>query len=173
MSLNDIHLTPRNLTDLYARSLIQDARPVKVKEAAPAMVATPATEERNFLGNNYKNILIVVTHTNTVHLPDGDLDFLVKILMACKLGLNDVAIINYNNYQQTPVKTILGKFNPQNVFLFGIDPLGFGLPAGFPPFQVQQLATTGYLHAPSLSQLAEDKNLKAQLWTSLKRIFGI
>ncbi len=173
MPLNDIQLTSRNLTDLYTRSLIQEPAPVKLKEEIKGMATPPTAEEWPSLGNNQKNILIVVTHTTIVHLPDDELDFLVKILMACKLGLNDVAIINYHNYQQATTKILLEKFNPKNVLLFGIDPISFGLPAGFPPFQIQQLAATGYLYAPPLLQLVEDKNLKAQLWTCLKRIFGI
>ena len=45
------------------------------------------TESWKSLGNNQKNILIVVNYGNAVHLPDEELSFLTSMLAACKLSL--------------------------------------------------------------------------------------
>ncbi|MET0393882.1 MAG: hypothetical protein ABW019_12110 [Chitinophagaceae bacterium] len=143
--------------------------PVQADAPAPAETAAPAWK---YLGHNRKNILIVVEHTDVLHLPDEDLGLLTNILTACRLDLGDVAIINRNNHRQSVYGDYLDYFGSRNVLLFGMDPAGFGLPVDFPAFQVQSLAGCTFLHAPALSQ-CHDKVVKTQLWTSLKRIFNL
>jgi TrmH family RNA methyltransferase len=41
----------------------------------------------------------------------------------------------------------------------------------FPVFQIQQYQQAQYLHAPSLTDLENDKQLKIQLWQKLKQLF--
>ena len=132
-----------------------------------------AKTEFKFLGNNQKNILIVVSYAAVPHLPDEELGFLTKMLEACKLSLGDVAIVNHHNYPGTVAKDYLGYFESKIVFLFGIDPLSFGLPVSFPAYQVQAVAKTNYLFTPPLEERIADPLFKSKLWVSLKRIFGI
>ncbi|MBU2267770.1 MAG: hypothetical protein KKB15_06585 [Bacteroidetes bacterium] len=48
----------------------------------------------NYLGENNKYILIIVKEASANFLQPNDLSFLLKILVAKKLELNDVAILN-------------------------------------------------------------------------------
>jgi len=59
------------------------------------------------------------------------------------------------------------------VFLFGLNPIDFGLPVGFPQFQVQTVAGCTFLYAPAIEESRTDKLLKSKLWVSLRSIFGI
>lgn len=181
MGLNDLQLSPEIIARLYPFSLISpesaepiqickqdDIAPVKKTKSEPAFEAALKS-----LGNSHKNILIVVNYPELVHLPDEELSFLTNILAACKLSLDDVAIINQNNYKDIACKDLLVHFQSKTVFLFGVDPLVFGLPVSFPHFQVQNVAGCTFLFAPSLEENRTDKLIKSKLWVSLRSIFGI
>jgi len=66
---------------------------------------------------------------------------------------------------------MIEKHQPQKIILFGVDPVVMGLPIHFPVFQIQSYQQVQYLHAPSLSELETDKQLKIQLWQKLKQLF--
>ena len=166
MSLDNIQLTPFLVTELYKNSLI-DTDNQQLKPELP--------EENGlvFLGNNQKNILLIVLEENAVYLPDKDLNFLVDILTACKLSLSDIALINVFENKGINYKILLEKFKPAIIVLFGIEPSKLEFPLQFPYYQLQQYNNQTYLNAPSLNALAADKQKKLQLWASLKKLFSI
>ena len=179
MSLNDLELSPKILSALFPTSLINletaVARFPKTPEPTYEEALEPAPPEPviKYLGNNLKNILVVVTHTDAVHLPDEELNFLTNMLAACKLSLGDVAIINRNNLEEKTYKDLLTNFKSRIVFLFGIEPFSFGLPVSFPHYQVQTVADCTFLYTPSLDEQRNDPLLKSKLWVSLRSIFNI
>jgi len=126
-----------------------------------------------FLGDNEKNILLVVNYTQAVHLPDEQLNFITSILTACKLGLADVAILNISNNKNCSYKNFQQQLGSRQVFLFGIEPKQIELPVQFPEFQIQPFNNCTYLIAPSLQELENDKLLKSKLWVCLKKIFNL
>lgn len=171
MGLNDIRLSPPVAAALYRSSLI-DANTNDIVQN-PETVITAAEPVWEYLGNNKKNILFVVNYSNATYLPDEELSFLTNILTASKLDLGDVAIINLRNYPQKDYKDILNHFNSKTIFLFGIEPVDFGLPVDFPHFQVQSFANNTFLYTPALEERHSDKLFKSKLWVCLQRIFGI
>lgn len=138
----------------------------------PKIISTRKTILKS-LGGNLKNILIVVKNDNVTYLPDEDLEFLTNILKACKLSLEDVAIVNTSNNPGEGYKDYLKNWSSKVVLLFGVDPVSFDLPVNFPEFQVQSLTNTKFLYSPSLSDCRTDQLLKSKLWVSLQRIFGL
>lgn len=177
MSLNDLHLSSSLITALYPSSLIctdiEDSVPVSKKTGTEQIAGIDNTGSWKSLGNNQKNILIVVNYSGIVHLPDEELNFLTGMLTACKLSLADVAIINTNNYEKVDYKDILTQFKSKIVFLFGVAPGDFGLPVNFPFFQVQSVSNCTFLFTPALEQRQHDVLLKSRLWISLRTIFSI
>ncbi|MGZ8556911.1 MAG: hypothetical protein ACXWWC_01190 [Chitinophagaceae bacterium] len=180
MGLNDLHLSPSVLSALYPSSLInldnannpEQTLPIETKSFKKTSSSTFDTGWK-YLGNNQKNILIVVNYENVLHLPDEELTFLTNMLTACKLNLGDVAIVNKNNYKETAYKDFRDEFKSKIIFLFGIEPSVFGLPVSFPFFQVQSLAGCTFLYTPSLEENRNDSLLRSKLWVSLRNIFGI
>lgn len=144
------------------------------KDVLIEMSATSAPEKKQlkYLGNNQKNILVIVSHQPVPFLPDEELVFLTNILSACKLGIADIGIVNNYGVDQTDLQNIIHS-EAKNVLLFGVEPFAIGLPVNFPAFQLQAFNNRIYLHAPALSQIENDKGLKASLWTSLKALFEI
>jgi hypothetical protein len=179
MSLNDIRLPASVIAGLYPSSLVDTG----TAEVAQPIRANPVTDEPpgqataapawKYLGDNRKNVLVIVDHADVLHLPDEELSFLTNILTACKLDLGDVAIVNKNNHPQSSCNDYLGFFSSRIVLLFGVDPARFGLPVDFPPFQVQSVAGCTFLYSLSLDERHQDTLFKSKLWVCLKRIFGV
>jgi hypothetical protein len=162
MSINNIQLKSSMLADLYQTSLVE----------TESKTSIPEQKQLKYLGNNQKNIIAVVSHQSIPFLPDEEFNFLSNVLAACKLSIADIGIINSNNVDQNDLQNIINT-EANKVLLFGIEPLAIGLPINFPAFQLQPFNSRTYLHAPSLSQIENDKGLKTRLWTSLKAMFGI
>lgn len=161
MSLNDIQLKPNMLADLYNQTLVQTSA-----------TSVPETGQLKYLGNNQKNILLIVSHEKIPFLPDYELHFLTNILAACKLSMADIAIINQQQADEMQMQKII-RTQAKTVLLFGTEPLSIGLPISFPAFQIQHFDKRTYLHAPSLTQIENDKTLKTKLWNALKALFQI
>ena len=176
MSLNDIQMPPSLITELYKSSLIETNKAVtdfKTKETLTPKKPDAASDAIVALGNNGRNILIVVDYSDAIHLPDIDFNFLVGILGACKLSMSDVAIININKHSSLTYKEITEQFDSKNIFLFGVEPSTFGLPMSFPHFQSQNFSSRSFLFSPSLTALQNDKVSKSKLWVCLRRIFNV
>jgi len=144
-------------------------------DAVPAGVKSQSTAQGlKYLGGFQKQIAIVLTEHFHPHIAEEDLDFLSKLLTACKLSMNDVAIINVVNnsvapetWQALPVKVML---------MFDVDPAAIGLPFVRPNFEIQEWAGAAYMSGPELNQFRngneqEIKLLKSKLWVSLQKIF--
>jgi hypothetical protein len=162
MSLNNIQLKSSMLADLYKTSLVE----------TESKTAIPEPKQLKYLGNNQKNILVVVSHASVPFLPDEELSFLTNILAACKLSISDIGIINNKNAELIDLQNIINS-EGNKILLFGVEPLAIGLPINFPAFQLQPFNNRTYLHASALSQIENDKALKSRLWSALKVLFGI
>jgi hypothetical protein len=202
MSLTNIKLPGLVIADLYRQSLVQDSNdavavrdaepPAKVPTSGPVPqveqpVSQPATAAvtqqppatkgggaYKVLGNNKRNISVVVHFPNEVFVPESDLQFLTKMLSACKLNLADVAIVNHAT-SAVAIDQLKEQLRPLLVLLFGVEPSTIQLPISFPAFKEQAYAGTTYLFAPGLAQLNQEteeaKLTKRKLWDCLKRLF--
>jgi hypothetical protein len=165
MSLDHIQLPPVLLQELYRTTLVAyNDQPAN----APA-----AENGLSVLGNNQQKIVIVVDNKEAVFLPDDQFNFLTGILSACKLTMEDVAIVNLQKNNGLSYKTIASELKAEKVFLFGSTPAQIELPVAFPHYQVQSYNKQVYLSSPPLDLLQNDKAEKTKLWLCLKQIFSI
>ena len=115
---------------------------------------------------------VLVFHHHTQHeLPSNENLLLQAILNACKLTSEETAVFSRSVINQNNLKELLEKHQPKKIILFGVDPASIGLPIHFPVFQIQAYQNSQYLHAPALSELESNKQLKVQLWQKLKQLF--
>jgi len=104
------------------------------------------------------------------------LNFLTKILEACRMNMGDVAIVNH---AAAPVNitALREQLQPSVVLLFGLDPVTIRLPINFPVFKLQPYDQCTYLSAPTLDLMVqtseESKLLKSKLWVCLKSLFDV
>jgi hypothetical protein len=181
MSLNNIELPATVIADLYQNTLI-DTGKIDLETAAPSPEtkkgkgSVPETNTGSpwkSLGDNQKNILIIVKNDSAVYLPDNELTFLTGILGACKLSLADVAVVNLDGHPGASYKELTTFYKTKIVLLFDTEPAAFGLPMSFPHYQLQAFAGNTFLYAPSLKELENDKIEKSKLWVCLKRLFNL
>jgi len=178
MDINTIKLPAALVADLYANTLIGAGN---LSQA----VSIPPQEEQGqdqlqtshvpwkSLGNNQKNILLIVNCPDTVYLPDRELAFLTGILGACKLSLAEVALVNLGHYPDVMYRELIQFFKSKIVLLFDKEPASFGMPVNFPHYQLQAFAGNTFLYSPSLKELENDKLEKSKLWVCLKRLFNL
>ncbi|MEJ7588593.1 MAG: hypothetical protein WKI04_13615 [Ferruginibacter sp.] len=166
MSLNNIQLPPIVLQQLFKYSLVSSKIEDKPGDKA-------ASKRLLTLGNNRSQILILVDHDEVTYLPDEQLNFLLGILAACNLTLEDVAILNIRKNDGVTYKTVTAALRPEKLFLFGVTPTQIELPLEFPQYQIQQYNNQKYLAAPPLFFFRDNKAEKTKLWNCLKQIFGI
>jgi hypothetical protein len=172
MSLQHATLPDLLITELYKNIFIINSETDQNNQ----LEIISATEAIKFLGDNVKKIIILVNHPSDVFLPENHLEFLTRILAACKLNIGDVAIVN-TGFKLVDIHAIKQQLQPKHIILFGIEPTELRLPLSFPHFKIQSYADSAYLSVPSLDILNKDteegKLLKTKLWICLKTMFEV
>ncbi len=134
------------------------------------------TEKQWYLGNNGKQITIIIKESGVAYINDKHLQFLSSILNACKLNLGDIALVNYSNYpfNYTEFKQ---KLQSKFFLVFDLEPKELRLPFTIPNYQVQSHDNCKFLFASSLTKMDSDtqdaKLEKSKLWMSLKNMFQL
>lgn len=167
MSLDNIQLPPITITRLFRKSL------VGLKSSQPSSAPKGTGDVFAILGKNQKGVLVIINDAGNAFLKDGELDFLLGILSACKLNMDDAGILNLNKYKDADYKKISAGLTAEVLLLFGPAPEDIKLPLSFPAYQIQKYNSQTYLCAPPLATLQHDKAEKAKLWNCLKQIFSI
>ncbi|MBN8835992.1 MAG: hypothetical protein J0I09_01915 [Sphingobacteriia bacterium] len=172
MSFNKIQLPAPIIAGLFKNKLVL----VDTDFVSKATQADTKAGKPLFLGDNKKNILIIVNDNEAVHIREEWLSLLTNMLAACKLNMGDVAIVNrYNqNHSFDMLKTQL---SPAYAILFGITTQDILLPFAIPHYQVQHYNQSVFLTAPAFQMLAGNGEAarieKSKLWLSLKKMFNI
>ena len=165
MSLDNIELTPFLIQELYKNYLVEfeDNKQADKKLSVASFIT---------LGDNNKRVIIVVENEEVLYLPDDELNFLLGILSACKLTMQDVAIINISKNKAVTYKAMQLELKAEKIILFGVSPAQIELPLEFPLYQIQQYNKQTYITAAILSTIKNDKAEKTKLWNCLKQIFA-
>jgi hypothetical protein len=168
MSLDNIQLPASVIQDLYKKSLVLSDN----KKEKKAQMAS-ATVSFNVLGDNLKKILILVSDSEALYLPDEQLNFLMGILTACKLTMQDVAILNIEKNKDIVYTNLTKILKSEKIILFGVETSRISLPLQFSTYQIQSYKNQIYLSASLLTVLQNDKAEKMKLWLCLKQLFSI
>ena len=166
MSLDNIQLPAFLIQELYKNSLVEFESPKPVQKIE-------VKSSINILGNNRSKVIIVVENNEAAFLPDNQLNFLLEILSACKLTMEDVAIINIHINKAITYKAITLELKAEKIILFGVTPAQLNLPVEFPSYQIQPYNNQTYVTAAMLANIESDKTEKTKLWNCLKQIFAI
>jgi hypothetical protein len=165
MSLENIQLPAVTIQHLYKYSLIAATTDEETGDTS--------TTNHKFLGGNRRGIILLVDNNEATFLPELQLDFLMGILTACKLTLDDIALINLGKRGPSHYREILSNLNPKTILVFGISFSAIELPFKIPEFQVQSFDDLTYLSIPSITLVQDSKELKRKLWLCLKQIFSL
>ncbi|MBY0229356.1 MAG: hypothetical protein K2W96_08770, partial [Gemmataceae bacterium] len=111
----------------------EPALPPASEPAAPPPAAEPSGYK--ILGSHRRRVTIIVDSPGSAFLPDDQLNFLTKILEACRMNIGDVAIVNHHT---TPVAitALRQQLQPSVILIFGLEPTAIRLPINFPVFKL-------------------------------------
>jgi hypothetical protein len=165
MSFDKVQLDPYVLAKIYTQPII----PGK-KEPAAMVAETPP--EVKYLGENQKNIVLFIQNGKEAYLNEELFNLLTNILNACKLGMQDIALVNIAQYPALSFATWQKAVAMKQVVLFGIAPVSLGL-EDVPNYQLLQVNGCQLLCSDDLQLIAQDKNMKGRLWMGLKQLLGI
>jgi len=150
MALKSLQLDPYLLAGLYPEPLVA-TRSAHSPEG-PILVGKP--------------ILIAYRKREKGDLPENQRDFLNKMILACKLNPDEVAIADAREYDS--LEELLGAHHPRVGLLFGLDPGPSG--EQYAPFRQHQAEV---VFADDLESLTSDPQLKSRLWKALRLLFQI
>jgi hypothetical protein len=180
--LDDVQTKAKKLTkkivDASANDLqtVQNVSSVEVNQNEGA-VTEPAVVKPaiRYLGGFKQKVSVVISDKAHEHINNADLEFLKKMMAACKLTIDDMAIINVENNQ--PAAKQLWQLMPAKaVLMFDVATDSIGIPFYQPDFKVQNWDSAKFMNAPSLATFRgpdthELKTLKRELWEGLQKIF--
>lgn len=168
---NELNPAKNSLEDLPILPAVKENNQPKKEKSK-----VKASPEKWFLGNNGKNITILVSETDVVFLQENSLQFLTKILGACKLNMGDIAVVNTEQFP-TSFELIKKELLPTTCILFDVKATSIALPFTIPNYQIQKYAGCTFLMAPAIAAFegasTEAKLAKTKLWVSLKTIFNL
>jgi hypothetical protein len=193
MQFEKVQLDKAALTELYRHSIVvldemqkkaaknTSIAPETVQKQAiaapqtnPLPIAEKAPANIKYFGGFNKKIAIVLNEHFNPTIAEDDLEMLNKLLVACKLSTNDVAIINLVN--NTNTNTLWQQMPADVLIMFDVDAASIGLPFQRPHFEIQKWANATFLQSPALEAYrtgseADIKVLKTKLWNCFKSIF--
>jgi len=176
MSLNDIDLGPKILADLYKNSLIAEPPALKpAREKSVNQSITDLAPPIRFFGKNSKNYCFLVSYPNEPFIPDDKMEVLIKIMQACKITLEEIALVNVAGDPPT-IESLRTALQPQKMVLLGVSPTDIRLPMQFPLYKPQPYAGCTFLYSDSLDGMDSSESgrrIKTSLWNSLKEMFGL
>ncbi|SMC68573.1 hypothetical protein [Pedobacter nyackensis] len=135
-------------------------------EALP--VQTPVADFK-FLGNNKRNILILVNDEQNEVSDEAGRELLRKIVKSVNLTANDFALLNYAKYKGTGFKQLQDYFSCTLVFAFGVTPAALSL-SGYPENSIVQEGAVRMIFSAELKALDQHPGGKKALWGSLQNL---
>ncbi len=134
-------------------------------EEAEEPLAQPE-QALKFKGNATQQIYILVNESKAEYITAEDEAFLLKVLSAVKLSLNEVGIINIHN-QQVGLDE-LKQLNPAIILLFNQENTFF---TKLEQYAITNMGDLKLLWSNALSKIAADKEEKVKLWSALQALF--
>lgn len=172
MNLNEIRLPVTVIADLYKKSLI--VLPVITNASTIVSTKEIPTDPFQYMGNNLKQILIIVHYPDQTFLPDEQLTFLNAVLKACNLTLEDTAIVNFATFKPD-YNLLKQRMSPHIVLLFGVSAEAIRVFGQLNEFEQTKIEGVATLYVPELERLNQNNNegkiLKKKLWAALKQVF--
>ena len=165
MSLDQIKLDPYLLARIYTQ-------PIVPGKSMPAPTVAAEIPKVKYLGENQKNISLLIQNESEAYLNDELFNLLTNILNACKLGMQDISLINISQYAAMPFTAWQTAVPMKQCVLFGIPPANLGLET-IPTYQVMQVNGCQLLYSDPLLAISQDKALKGKLWGGLKLLLNV
>ncbi|MEJ8844673.1 hypothetical protein WG954_19925 [Lacibacter sp. H375] len=178
MSFENIQLTDDQLAELYGKQLVivekgDNTIKPETKTAKPAVAAEPVATTaalQGITGKNKKQFVWLVEEHYFPYLNDADFQFLGDVLTACKMNMEDIALVNVAN-NRNHFDELVQQLRPKFIIASGVQV--DALPIQSADYRVQE--QQGYLLCctETLEAIRTDKSKKSKLWLALKQMLGL
>ena len=112
-----------------------------------------------YKGGFSSKVVVLVNQAEADFTTEAEEAFLLKVIEAVNMGLEDIAIINLTNSSEWANELQPGKI------------LGFGISTDVEPYEVHVTEKNTQFYGYHLSKIMEDVQLKRKLWEGLKIMF--
>lgn len=136
---------------------------------APKTEIQTADNEFNYLGKNNKNFVVLVNYADHEHIHPVHLTALQSILQRKGLALDDVAILNVNQYNPVKLTTLATYFAPTRLVIMGADALPDGI-GKLPLNKPLQGKKTHVLYSFSFDEMMSSNDNKKLFWEHMKTL---
>lgn len=104
-------------------------------------------------------------------LSDSDKQFLVQILTAISVTLDDVVLLNKKVTSLKKISHLKQIYQPKQIIIFGLSCMDVGLNFRWPPYHVLHFSKIHLLLSENFATIKDNKAKKKLLWAGLKKIF--
>jgi DNA polymerase III psi subunit len=132
----------------------------------PDPITTPVF---NYLGENNKFMLILVNEDVFEHIDPKNLDTLNSILLAKKMELRDVAIVNLKNHSNYNFDLLKQFFSSSSMVLFGINPANLILNE-ISANHIALVNGVRILATFNFDEMRDDESKKRMFWNEMKNL---
>ncbi len=123
-----------------------------------------------YRGKNNQNVLVAIDVYPA--LKKDEQEFLEKLLMACELTMDDIALVNIRDWEM-PMSGIINQLTIKKCIFFGILSLSIDFPIGDKAETVIIYDDKYFIRTSPLSVLQKDPAKKKTLWHALKNMFKV
>lgn len=157
--IDSIELTSELCRRLYSNGIIN--LDFSARKTKPELI---------YKGKNNQHILVAIDVSTG--LKKDDQSFLEKLLKACELTMDDVALVNMKDLE-VQLSEVIRQLQIKKCILFGIPLLSIDLPIGSAEETAIIFDDKYFIRTASLPSLQHDAAKKKALWHALKNMFGV
>ncbi|MEO6914534.1 MAG: hypothetical protein ABI151_01905 [Chitinophagaceae bacterium] len=159
------------IVDLYKSTLVLDQEIKTNKDAGNPVKKTGI----DFKGKNGKSVAVLVCCRQKFSETSSEILFLLKILRACNLGIEDIALIDVMGVSMS-LEDFVTDFKPSRVLLFSSTLNKTDIPKSL-CFEIEKVGNAEVVYAPEVHTMQSEGNeavqLKKKLWIVLKHFFNV
>ena len=169
--MEKIKLSQETLPDLYKNNLVLIDDHEFNETPSPSIHDTSTTSANIHTGGYQKKILWIHEEPDHPFLSDDDHEMITKILDACKLSWQEIALVNMSNISKS-IKNVLNDYSPNFLILTLPDQIHL-FETYRSIYSVVRTSSETILITDRLKDIRQNKDLKIKLWHSLKEMFEL
>ncbi|RZL10355.1 MAG: hypothetical protein EOO89_21060 [Pedobacter sp.] len=140
-----------------------NTEPATIITTEPTEISAPPIASFKYIGNNTRNVLILVNDPeHAVSTSEGN-ELLKNILKHIKLVKEDFALLNYDTCKATSFSVLQSHFTPRIVLLFGVTEIELS-------FMREEHPEVILIEGAALHVMAAEIEKKKAFWNSLKQV---
>lgn len=155
--------------ELQVNKVVSDAVEPATSIAAVQDNVLKKAREFKSLGNNKRQVLILVNDSQHEVSDEKGRELLRKIVKSVNLSAADFALVNYAAYPDASFVEFQQYFSSQLVFAFGVSPAQLTLPA-YSSNAIVEVEGIRMIFSTELKALDQDAATKKALWGSLQKL---